>query len=139
MLAPAVDTGFLDQRELCAPFETLNLASIRQGLSEIELAAFAMQRNVVSTMCAFAILFDLPVDSPCRALKSTDPSFIVMACKAHKYAWSSVEALLKLQASTCDLSSIEFLMDTYQLISFQDCERLFRLSKMHLLQKRYAS
>lgn len=138
LLTNAPEGEAANEAQMASAFEFLREAHIRQPLNELNVAAFARAKESAQTICAFALMLELPVSTVANATFASNPALLMILCRSQNFAWSSVKSMLTLAPAIYNDPTLELeRCDDYHGLSLHESERLFRLVKVHLHQKNY--
>jgi hypothetical protein len=110
--------------------------SARCRLTEIDLTLFANAQQRDKSICAFAIIFDMPIELAERCILFEDPGLLLLACRSENFAWSTLSALIALDPRHMhdELFLIQCSED-YHMISMADARRFMRLLRVNLVNR----
>lgn len=125
----------LRQRTLARINDTMRASFRNVLIDELNVVIFANEGKRDHVICGLSRMTGLPADKIDRAFCGTSADFLLVLCRTHNFAWSSVKALLALHAMTIDNAGIEEMHEEYHHIPIQAAKRIGRFLHVHLARQ----
>lgn len=124
----------LHQQTLAKIYESLRI-NFRDGpIDEVDVAIFATDGKRDHVICALSRLMGLPAERVELAFSGESTDLLLVICRTHNFAWSSVRALLELHHTRINPAVLEELHAEYHLMPLEAARRFGRFLHVHMNQ-----
>ena len=121
------------QQTLARAYDSLREAFQSGLIDEVGVAIFATDGQREHVICALARMTGLRAERIEPAFYGPSADFLLVICRIHNFAWSSVKALLTLHQSQMSGIEIAELHEEYHRIPIQAAKRFGRFLHVHLV------